>query len=318
VQESSNPSINVHTPVLINVQAGFTYDHALGEFRSINVGADRVLFRSLYLQFTLERLYDPNFTFALLRLNYTLPFLHGESSAQRQYSSGSSATTYENSGSGSILFSSATGDLLFQSGPLNGRGALLVKPFIDANGNDKYDQGEEYLPATQVFSHGLYTTPSSTLRSGGTLFMSVEPYLPYYTSLDSRYFDNPLWVPAYQMVQITAEPNMLKVFDFPIEVGGNIHGQINFVGTNGSSSPVEALTVTLRHKGGERKIIKTMKTFSTGEFEFNAVLPGSYEISLDQAELSALGVTANVMTKDVTVRPLAEGDQVTGVDFELK
>ncbi|HLX12039.1 MAG TPA: hypothetical protein VKS81_04425, partial [Bacteroidota bacterium] len=74
VQRESNPSISIRAPYSIGIQGAFTYDHGLNQFRSASLSADRFVYRDIFLQFSLDRVFNPNATFALLRLNYVLPF----------------------------------------------------------------------------------------------------------------------------------------------------------------------------------------------------------------------------------------------------
>jgi hypothetical protein len=61
-----------------------------------------------------------------------------------------------------------------------------------------------------------------------------------------------------------------------------------------------------------------LKTFSTGEFEFLAVPPGSYAVILDPTDLRTIGIRTQVPERDIVVGVKPEGDQIEGINFELR
>jgi hypothetical protein len=315
---TSAPQITFAAPAQLNVEAGLTYDHLNDEFLEIHGGLSRVIFRDLFLQFSIERTFHPSVTFALLQLNFQFPWVYFTSGVNRSYNDGLTQTTYTNNVRGSILYDAPTGNLFFRSAQFIDHGAFLIRPFVDKNGNDVHDADEEYLPEQKVLVGARYLTSNATTTPGGTLVSDAQAYEDYSVSLATRFgFDDPTWVPKYRAVSLQVDPNIIKVFDFPIVIGGNIHGTVMLTG-KGPAAPVEGATVILTSTSKARgtQYSKKTKTFSTGEFEFLAVPPGTYEVSLDPNDLRAVGLTATASTIEVTVGSKPEGDQIEGVKFE--
>jgi hypothetical protein len=67
-----------------------------------------------------------------------------------------------------------------------------------------------------------------------------------------------------------------------------------------------------------RGYFKTIKTFSDGTFQFDAVPPGVYIISMDPQDLIEINCTAAVMRREVTVQAKPEGDTIDGINFEIQ
>jgi hypothetical protein len=60
-----------------------------------------------------------------------------------------------------------------------------------------------------------------------------------------------------------------------------------------------------------------MKTFSTGELQFTAIPPGTYEISLDPSDLQIYGIRGDVTSKEITMKATPKDDHLKSVDFDL-
>lgn len=314
---SSRLDLSVLAPAEMVFRSGFVYDHQGNGFRSVHVGLERLLFRSVFLQLSFERNFKPSLTFAFLRLNFYLPYVRIFSTAIRSTREGENqGITVSNTIRSSILGSSSTGDYLFYPLQRADRGAFLFRPFIDLNANDQHDEGEEYLPKSRVIARTRYLTSSSQVTSRGTMVTNVEPYQDYTAYLDIRLLDNALWIPKYKAVTITGEPNYLKIFDYPIVVGGNVRGKVTY-SLDGSTEIISGLTIVLRPAGVVGKE-RTTKTFSNGEFEFIGVPPGTYEVTLDEVELGPLGLAPLTLVREVVVSPHPDGDLVTGIDFDLR
>ena len=84
--------------------------------------------------------------------------------------------------------------------------------------------------------------------------------------------------------------------------------------------PGEGLTVTLELQnapGGKKPLKLTTVAFSTGEYEFIGVPPGSYKVSLDAAQVAQFGYIAKEIFHIIEIHAKAEGEEVAGVDFSL-
>jgi hypothetical protein len=322
----SSIEASIMAPAAIIFRVGGDYDHLNTQVQSVRLGIEKILFKNFFLQLSYQRNFKPSYAFIFLQLNYNLPFLRFYSSNTRTLREGDDlGTVSTNTARGVLLFSTKTGDLMYNSVQQTDRGAILVNTFVDKNDNGTRDAGEDALPSARFVTRSLRLTASSVYNQKGLLITNVEPYQQYTTYIDPRFtFEDPMYVPKYTSLAIMGEPNVLKVVNYPILVGGNIHGTVLLSGPTGSPRPSEGITVILKSKHDEKGTLKTLRymkttrTFSTGEFEFHAVPPGTYEVSIDPADIQAFGLKTEASSREVIVGAKAEGDQVTGIDFILK
>ncbi|MFI5252030.1 MAG: carboxypeptidase-like regulatory domain-containing protein [Bacteroidota bacterium] len=312
---------SVLAPLGLIFRGDLFYDHLGNQMQSVDVGVTKALRNNLFFQATYNRNFQPSFGFILFELNYNLPFLRLFSSTIRTVHDGEIlGTVSTNTARGVLLFSTQTGDLLTNTVQQSNRGALLLRAFVDRNGNNQRDPGEEYIPEAKINASSPHLSSTWYSTPNGQYLTNIEPYQKYIAYIDQRsIFENPQYVSKYNAISIVGEPNILKTVNFPVVIGGNIRGMVSLM-VKGNPTPVEGITVSLipqdttQHRGYR----KVTKTFSTGEFEFLAVPPGSYEIILDRIDLSSIGVWSIIAPRVVTVNYKPEGDQVEGVNFEIQ
>ncbi len=282
--------------------------------------------------FVFDFQYDRNLVFQSnlfrLRLRYAFPFVRVAATSATNSGAlvSGSRTVYSQSVSGSIGVAPIEGDVFFDyRGQDAGYGGLFVLPFDDANGNGVRDASEKILTDAKVRG-------TTALPGGGhtfTLFPGVgwgttraAPYEDYVVSIDRKGFENPLAIPRYNTFQVAVQPGRFSYIEIPVVNGGSIRGAVR---NNLGGVGVEGLTVRLREIPGEESggtppripYEQTTKTFSTGEFEFIAVPPGDYQISLDPLQIENLGFVAQPWTRQISVESKADGDFHEGVDFSL-
>ncbi|MBI3765098.1 MAG: hypothetical protein HY277_01175 [Ignavibacteriales bacterium] len=62
---------------------------------------------------------------------------------------------------------------------------------------------------------------------------------------------------------------------------------------------------------------KTMRSFSTGEFNFIGVPPGTYTLSISTQDLEAGGLRSDQAEKPIEVRAVPEGDVIENLIFKV-
>jgi hypothetical protein len=198
-----------------------------------------------------------------------------------------------------------------------GYGGLVFQPFVDVNGNDLHDAGEEYIEGGRMTMTTNFTRGTLRYRPGGFVVERAQPYESYYLTLESQYLDNPLWVPKYSTFSVVAEPNEFRRVNVPVILGGIIRGRVTY-GTNGGTVDAEGLTISIAPEDPTKEGYKrTMLTFSTGQYEFFGIPPGRYIISLDPNQVSQVGYRTDGLSKTVEVRALPDGDEINDIDFGL-
>ena len=311
-------SLAIRAPSGFLLRGATRYFHTDGGFRDLRIDFSKRVTREFWLDVFYQRAFEAQNTLAGVQVSYYFPFSLFRAVVA---SGGQGGFRASESVTGSIGYSSASNHFFFDY--LNSRvgfGGLNVQPFVDANANGVRDPGEEVVTKARIRSSSLFGNQYLRYTPGiGFGLQHTLPYEEYVMTLEPQTLDNPLWVPRYLNVAAFSEPNQFSQVDLPIVVGGIVRGKIEFTGEK-KVLPAEGLNVTLRAENApadEKAFSLTAITYSTGEFEFIGVPPGTYRVSLEQSQVTQQGYIAKELFRVVEVHAKAEGDEVAGVDFLL-
>jgi hypothetical protein len=105
---------------------------------------------------------------------------------------------------GSLLYNWESNRIGFAAGPSLERAGLTGRVFLDRNGNERFDPGEEPLPNVRVIV-GMETRVFN--QRGEYRLWNVTPHEPALIAVDSTSLESPLWVPAFAAIRIEPGPN---------------------------------------------------------------------------------------------------------------
>jgi len=180
--------------------------------------------------------------------------------------------------------------------------------FLDANGNGKFDSGEQALEGVRVIVGPTFAMSDA---SGAYHVWDVLPYEPIPVTVDSASLASPLWVPAYAATMIEPAPNRYRRLDIPVLPGGVIEGRV--VRAAGSGTTGGIVLVLTHRQSGERRLVTT---FGDGSFYAIGVRPGDWELVVDPKCLSLLRSSADAV--HFTIVPNQEGTSLEGLQVELR
>jgi hypothetical protein len=214
--------------------------------------------------------------------------------------------------SGTVAYDSRSRALVLSDRAWIGQSAVLMRFFVDRNGNGRFDAGEEPVPgATIRFDRAV------RLESGGAGVVRATD-LPAYqrvtANVDVSGVRNPLWMPKAQLFAFITDPNRYKPIDIPFFVAGVVEGTV-VRRRAGEDRPVAGLKLRLRRVDMDFQV--DLPTFSDGTFYHMGVPPGRYTIEPDSVQLEILGVSAEPATRTFEVRETSSGDFVERLDFVL-
>ncbi len=294
------------------------YYHYGGGFRDLRLEFSRRFSKEFWLQLFLDKSFITQSAIAGAQVVYYFPF-----ALFRTIIGGGGATGIRTSQSvsGSLGYSGEAGDFYFDY--LSNRvgfGGIVVNPFVDANNNGEYDDGEETLEKAKIQATTMFGNQALRYIPGnGFGLKHTLPYEEYIMTIDPEYFDNPLWVPKYTSVSVVSEPNMFRQVDLPIVFGGIVRGRVESE-VGGKTFPAEGVTVTIQTDApeeGKQSYKKVGISYSTGEYEFIGVPPGRYRVTVENAQLSLLGYRAVETTKIVEIVSKQDGDEINDINFSL-
>lgn len=308
-------SLGIRAPGGWLLRGSTRYYHFDGGFRDARVEFSKRFSRGFWMQIFYERSFISNNTFAGLQFVAYFPFTLLRAVVGASETGGLRSSQ---SVSGSVGFSQETGDFYFDYlSSRVGFGGIVVQPYVDGNGNDIHDPGEEYVTKGRLRTTSLFGNSYVRYTPGGFLLEHTLPFEEYFITLEPQFLDNPLWVPKYTTFSVISEPSQFRRVEIPIIVGGIIRGRVTYA-VGDALFDAEGLTVTVAPEAGERAgFPKTATTFSTGEFEFLGLTPGRYVVSLNPSQVAQLGYRTTELSRTIEVRALPDGDQVNNVDFRL-
>lgn len=309
-------SLGIRAPGGWLLRGSTRYYHFDSGFRDARFEFSRRFSRGFWMQIFYERSFYSNNTFAGLQFVFYFPFALLRTVVGASETGGLRSSQ---SVSGSVGYSPETGDFyLDYLSSRVGFGGIVIQPYVDANGNDIHDPGEEYITKGRLKTSSLFGNSYVRYSPGGFVLEHTLPFEEYFMTLEPQFLDNPLWVPKYSTFSVISEPNQFRQVEVPIIVGGIVRGRISYV-VGDTEIGAENFRVSIAPESGEKPgFPKSGQSFSTGEFEFLGLPPGRYVVSIDPNQAAQLGYPRTVTTRPIEIRVLPDGDQVNNVDFRLE
>ncbi len=275
----------------------------------ISIQISKDVQRYIRIGFTADRNYINNATTFNLQIIADLPFMRSTTSAQFQGSSG----FYSQNFSGSVGYDGNYGQFMFNDLGWVGRSAASVRMFVDANGNGRYDKGEEIIRHGDITLRQAVSTEQSS--NGITREWNMLPYTQYTADVDMSTIRNPLLIPKWKSFSFITDPDMYERIDIPFYAGGIAEGTV-LRDEKGVLSAIPGLSLDIASDNGSFK--KTVPVFNDGSFYYMGLPPGGYEAHIDSAQLSILGVDADPAILRFTVKSTKDGDIIDGLKIILK
>ncbi|MNX97152.1 hypothetical protein D3C86_1295060 [compost metagenome] len=126
--------------------------------------------------------------------------------------------------SGSLIHDGKSGFTNFNNYTSVGKGAVLLIPYLDLNGNNKRDRGEPKAQGLKVRINGgriQQSVKDTTIR-----ITDLEAYTNYAIELDGSGFDRLAWKFPKKNYSVVIDPNFVKNVEVPISVFGEVSGRV--------------------------------------------------------------------------------------------
>jgi hypothetical protein len=324
VYHESEPALRARLPANLFVSIATPYDHIAGKFRALRLGVFIEPIPRLSLEFQYDRNLQVSNTVVRMRLLYTFP----QARVLLGTTSSSEIVSYDQSVSGSIGVVPELGEFFFDYNTSRAAfGSMLVAPYLDANMNNRRDPGEQLVSSAKLLAStqgegGFRLTP---VEGAGWLLQRAIPYQEYTVAMQQGGLENPLWIPRYRVLETNTAPGVYTYVPIPVITGGSLRGTALVLKGPNLQEGVEYLKVTVREdvsdeelaRLGRPRYMKTVETFSTGDFELIGVPPGKFTVSVDPVQLASMGLQCRQCARPATVEARPEGDVVEGLNFVL-
>ena len=142
----------------------------------------------------------------------------------------------------------------------------------------------------------------------------LRPYDEYLLQIDEYSLDDPLLKPTNEAYQVTLNPNVITPIEVPLVIAGELSGQVRRHLEYGEAGigGIKLIVVNV-----SKDIMSEVTTFTDGEYYFLGLLPGSYRVYIDPAQLENYGYTARPEAREFKITSEEGGASVADVDFLL-
>lgn len=297
------------------IRGQLTYLPGLKQFEETEFQLSRDIKQTGQLQFTFGHNFIGDFN--SLSLNFTIDLGHIRSNTTSR-TSGSDYSITQNF-RGSIGYDPYGDQLLFENRQQVGQSGAAVRLFVDKNNDGTYEDSTDNVitdPAVHLNRAGGRTN----VKNGINYISQLLPYYRYDIEINKSALSNPLLVPNVENFSIVTDPNQYKTIEIPFYQSGVISGKVTQKkdSTSKALSGVRLYLKSNYDKASSRKpFSKELRTFSDGSFYTYEIPPGKYNLYIDPKQLDFLGGISKPDTMKVTIKSLADGDFVEGLDFTV-
>ena len=305
----SNLSVGFKLPGKILLTPQVQYVFSQSRFLSMRIEAEKQFFRNGTVNLVYERNFLHNGNMVQLGLRYDFSAVQINTSV-RQFDD---VTSFIQFARGSFVYEGKDGGVSLTRVSAVGKGGVIVLPFLDMNGNNKFDPGEQKVKGLNLRISGgrvEKNTGDSTIH-----ISDLEPFTTYYIELDRTSFENVSWQIAKPLIGVAINPNQFRVVNVPIHVMGEVSGMVMLENDTIKKGYSRMLISIYRE---DSTLVTKMTTEEDGFFTFYGLAPGKYFARLDASQLKNLNLTVAPDTAPFEIKMTTEGDQAEGLEFTLR
>ncbi len=191
-----------------------------------------------------------------------------------------------------------------------GRGTILIIPFLDYNSNGIQDKDEPEVLNLNVRVDGCKVERS--FNKAAIKISALEAYNKYYLQLDDKSFDNPAYRIKHKVIEITAEPNIIKKIAIPVAVVGEVGGYVYKGGEKG----IGRIIVNIYNE--QNQFVAKTLTEQDGYFSYLGLAPGKYSAFTDKEQLNKIAMRNSGAPVGFEIKQNKEGDIVDNLKIYLQ
>jgi hypothetical protein len=299
------PSNIIFTPQL-------QYEYSTHQIIDLRTEIGKYLDSRGFFNIFYEKNYQSNFQSFGIGVRYNFSFAISSLSVTQV----AHASSLVESASGSLMYDNKSHYLGTNQRSSVGKGGIIVRPFLDLNGNGRRDKGEPAVPGLAIRINGGIIQNSA--RDTTIRVTDLEAYASYILHLDGS-LENVAWYIRNKTIRIVIDPNQFKTLDIPVSIAGEVTGSVSF-------SPNDSLNM-LRPQGriivffytrSDSTLAGQAITEDDGTFDFAGLAPGSYIAHISSAQTHKLNLESVPYSLPFTILPKRNGDVVEDLKFYLR
>ena len=304
LQMSSNLTLSKKIFNNLRLRLSTNYNVTSNQFGSIRTGIQiSVLKMNILLNHNVS-LQDKTNSFSI-STKYDVPF-------SRLGFSGSYSNnnfSFSESAQGSLTFGEGFKNIKANKNSAIGKGGILLHPFIDLNGNEILDNGENRVLLSSVKINGA--SASISKKDSIVRVLDLNAFVNYTIKFSNTDLNYVSWRFKKKNYQVLVDPNQYKHVYVPIITVGELSGTVSENTTKGQSG------VRLQiYDNKETKVAETLTEYD-GYYNYLGLKPGKYTVRIDPEQLKNLNYKALPKVHQVTIKVSEYGDIIDDLDFTL-
>lgn len=185
-----------------------------------------------------------------------------------------------------------------------------VRVFLDNNGNDQFDDGDEPIPDVRFRLSGgrgkMVTDENGYLQASNMPANQIVDI-----RLQEGSLEDPYWLPVIPGYKVKLRSGQYRHFDFPVVQSSEVDGTVWILGSN---EPKPAANVVVELVGEDGTVVKSERSSYDGFYLMDKVRPGTYKLRISPEQLQRLNLQVDA---EFDLLLEGNGDIKTGLDFEL-
>ncbi len=265
----------------LRANADFTLS-PVTQLRSLGLSADRAIGNRAALRMGLSHSFEAGHDYAA-QASATLRLPFGDLSLDGAYETQRKDWSVGLSFAFGLLFDPLRGNYAMTRSGVASSGSLALKAFVDANGNDLFDTGEEPVAGVRINS-GLDL--AVTNARGELLVLALGQGVPSRVLVDIDGVELSYVSPAASAIEMLPRPGRTARVMYPLKPEGEVFVRLQ-VQRGNAAVGVAALKVRAVAEGGA---VVAKATEYDGTVSFEQLAPGSYRVELDETQAMRLGM----------------------------
>ncbi|MBC8769379.1 hypothetical protein H4O18_15385 [Arenibacter sp. BSSL-BM3] len=290
-------------PYKLTLSPQIEFNYIDNKITSVRGEISKHLFKDTYFRSNIEH----NFKYDKFYLNFGVTIGLGFSRLGLSSNINTDHSSFSQILTGGASYSHEADYMVFDERTALGQASVKFLPFLDVNGNGKKDGAEPEIKGLEVYCKrgGL----KKYLDTGSIIFTGMEPYVPHYFTFNSDQFQNIAWTMDYNSMNLTLNPNQIKLVKIPINVMGEVSGYVKY-----EQEGIGSVRMTIKDKFGEK--LAHITSESDGFFSFFGLPSGEYSIQPDTLQQGKLGLRPHQETH-FKIQNGEEGDYVDNILLKL-
>jgi hypothetical protein len=291
------------------LQTGAQYASSTQQLSNIRVLVQKRFKRSVVANFNITGIENMKSASIGLNVFFDLGWMGVSTEAIRSDQSWKSNQNF----GGSTLFGKAPNAIQTNTRSTMGRGAVDAALYLDVNHNNSKDADEPLVKGVAIkMSRGV-----EAKRDNDSIyrFVALEPYTRHLLNVSESGLQEISWRLPFKTIGVYADPNSVKQVFIPVLPMGELEGRVMKLNDNNEAKGMARIPIVISDAKGN--FIARVSSDADGYFNYAELKPGTYRVYVDAEALARAGFTPSD-PREVVVKPLANGDYIQDVDFQIK